>query len=317
MNKSNSPILQNHPLDHPLENNTCLRFPEPVPDQLPAAAQFRKISGGSQGAFQQRTRYGVLAAICDYGSGYKYDINQDACMTFNTPSGTYLFSVDGVGGQGGGERASAAIISGFKRTLAETSNIKQLFELASRSVMGHYRWLLRNQPESAQTCKDMAACAVGVHILKTRASFQNIGDSAGLLIRDSRIIYATPMHNAAVEMYAGDLKKGRISEEQLLRMPNRNEVTRIIGIVDGRFLSNDKPQGDSRKLKFGDRIILASDGLWDVLTSAAVLKITNQFDDVADIACSLRERVRTLIEFEPERDDNINIIVYEHMNKPR
>ena len=98
----------------------------------------------------------------------------------------------------------------------------------------------------------------------------------------------------------------------IMEAEDRNVITKCMGIISGKYLDGSRPSNSSKRLRPEDRIVLASDGLWDVLTTDEVAKIVYKAGSTQEAVIKLREEVRKLVHQDPSSDDNINIIVYEH-----
>lgn len=130
-----------------------------------------------------------------------------------------------------------------------------------------------------------------VHIL-------NIGDSRVYRYRHNKLTQLSEDHTPAVRAY----KMGLIKKEDIKNHPHRNQLTQYLGIAPEEqtlvpFRMEIKP-------KSGDRFLICSDGLNDMLTDAELSAILKESKTPA-------AAVKTLVESANEKGgkDNITAIV--------
>jgi protein phosphatase len=92
----------------------------------------------------------------------------------------------------------------------------------------------------------------------------NIGDSRGYLLRQGELSQVTVDHSLVQEL----VDDGRLSPEDAERHPQRSVITRALGI--DREVEFDL---FTYKLLVGDRLLLCSDGLSDVVEPAQIRKV--------------------------------------------
>ncbi len=93
------------------------------------------------------------------------------------------------------------------------------------------------------------------------AHFAHVGDSRGYLLRDDELQQVTQDHTVAAEYVA----LGRISAGEASAHPQRHMLTRTLGLT--RFVNIDEREID---LKAGDRILLCSDGLTEMVPDSRI-----------------------------------------------
>jgi len=96
-----------------------------------------------------------------------------------------------------------------------------------------------------------------------------VGDSRIYLLRDGRLIQLTEDHSLVNEM----LQKGTLTKEEASRFRYKNVITRAIGMNPG--VDADSVAID---LLPGDRLLLCSDGLSDLVPSDKLITILRQPD---------------------------------------
>ena len=106
----------------------------------------------------------------------------------------------------------------------------------------------------------------------------NVGDSRLYVIHDDSIEQVTEDHSLVQEM----VKFGGINKEEARVHPNKNIITRAVGLE--RKLQVDCFR---RRLEPGDRILLCSDGLTDMLEDEQIRYILDRKEDVRSTAQAL------------------------------
>lgn len=167
---------------------------------------------------------------------------------------------DGMGGHAGGEIASrtaietATSVGGGPLVRVQAANLAVL-DAASRrprlAGMGTTLTLALLDP-------------VGT------AEFAHVGDSRGYLLREGSLTHVTDDHSYVAEMIAA----GRMTPEEAEVHPYRSVVTRAVGLeasVDIDVIEVD--------LAVGDRLLLCSDGLTNMVGDAALKLLLEAGDD--------------------------------------
>jgi protein phosphatase len=96
------------------------------------------------------------------------------------------------------------------------------------------------------------------------ATIAHIGDSRAYLLRDGELRQVTEDHTVAAEYVA----QGQLSPEEAASHPQRHMLLRTLGLT--RFVDVDEVEVD---LAPGDRILLCSDGLSEMVRDGAIGKI--------------------------------------------
>jgi protein phosphatase len=93
------------------------------------------------------------------------------------------------------------------------------------------------------------------------ATIGHVGDSRAYLLRDGQMEQMTIDHTVAAEYVA----RGELSPEEAVGHPQRHMLTRTLGL--SRFVNVDEHTID---LKAGDRVMLCSDGLTEMVSDAQI-----------------------------------------------
>lgn len=126
------------------------------------------------------------------------------------------------------------------------------------------------------------------------ATFAHVGDSRAYLFRDGKLQQVTLDHTVAAEYVA----LGRIPPEEAVSHPQRHMLTRTLGLT--RFVNVDET---AVELKAGDRILLCSDGLTEMVSDTRIAEVLGEL--------GVEEAAWRLIEMANSAGgiDNISVIV--------
>ncbi|MDQ3972837.1 MAG: Stp1/IreP family PP2C-type Ser/Thr phosphatase [Actinomycetota bacterium] len=212
--------------------------------------------------------------------------------------GRTVFAVaDGLGGHAAGEVASALAIeqvaeaegADFDSEQAAAAALSEAVQDANRAVLED----ARATPEHAGMGTTLTAAVRWVDTLV----LAHVGDSRAYLLRHGeRLRRLTTDHNAAEEA----VQAGYLTREQAARHPERHSLTRVVGLEPD--IPVDTP--DPVALRPGDRVLLCSDGLTEVVGDDDIAELLAGADDP-------RAACEALIEATLERGapDNVTVVV--------
>jgi protein phosphatase len=200
--------------------------------------------------------------------------NQDSA--FHGPE--LVLVADGVGGAAAGEVASATtayVVSATAMARREEDPTVVLSE-AVRAAQDQ----LRRGVELDDARQGMASTLTAVLTNGELFALAHLGDSRGYVLRDDELILVTRDHTYVAHL----VDQGRLSAVDAQHHPWRNVVTRTV---------NGDPLGHADVLPLalrpGDRILLASDGLTDLVSddelAAALLR--NPDDTAGEVLLAL------------------------------
>lgn len=194
--------------------------------------------------------------------------NQDSYLTGEI-SGSVAWAVvcDGMGGANGGNVASAMAV----KAISEHINSAYRDGMSSNSI----RYLLMSAVSAANadvfdaaqnndTLFGMGTTVVAVIIVNGIAHIAHAGDSRAYLINESGMEQITRDHSVVQSM----IENGEITEEQAKHHPNRNVITRALGV-------NERIDADYNEINLadGDAILICTDGLTNYVENDRILKI--------------------------------------------
>lgn len=194
---------------------------------------------------------------------------------------------DGMGGANGGDVASSIaadkISEEFDRSLQEgifEGNIKSI--MISSVIKASE--LIYETAQKKSEYRGMGTTVVVAVLQKGTVHIVSVGDSRAYIISDSGINQITVDHSIVQEM----INKGEITREQAIFHPQKNIITRALGIR-----GNVLPDYVSCDLAIGDRVLLCTDGLTNELSDDEIYQITvsSSPDEIPDrLICEANNR---------------------------
>lgn len=208
-------------------------------------------------------------------AGRVRDQNEDAYCEERLPNGNSLYAVaDGIGGNEGGEVASALAIATLVEVLKSpgpvAAKLRDGFHEANRRILSMQRAL-------GQSVRGMGTTLTALVLSPTTGEghIAHLGDSRLYRLRDGALALLTEDHSMAAEL----VRAGRLDPALASSHPQRHVLTRALGmgpeVVPDEALLDGKPD---------DLYLLATDGLTAALTDDDVAQAVvgvEAFDDVA------------------------------------
>lgn len=204
--------------------------------------------------------------------------NQDSTKyKIISPSCAWAIVCDGMGGAKAGalasEIASKSIYEYLDKYFSENTQEKDIMAILSTAVEEAntkiYKLSGKKEYEGLGT-----TCEV-VIVRNDRAYCCHVGDSRIYSIRGGKIMQVSIDHSVVQEM----VNKGEITPEQAKNHPNKNYITRALGIN-----KNVRIDFIEVEFKYGDIILICSDGLSNNVNSSDIVKILheNRGEDITD-----------------------------------
>ena len=195
----------------------------------------------------------IISAKTDIGA-YR-ESNQDAFATGTFMSGdAWAVVCDGMGGVSGGMIASQICIdkvsSVIKRGYRDDLSVKSAKNLL-QSAINTANTAVFEESVKDSSLHGMGTTVVAVILIKGVAVIGYVGDSRAYLINDT-IKRLTKDHSLVQVM----VDSGKITEEEAKTHPDRNIITRAVGIMN--FVDVDYEITDFTE---NDKILICTDGL--------------------------------------------------------
>ncbi len=223
----------------------------------------------------ERLRFEV-AGHTDIGAVRK--ANEDSIDWYLSPSQELALAVvaDGMGGHAGGAKASQMAVEIFVATLA--------IPLASKKPIDHERletalYTAADQSHSAicgareehPEYSKMGTTLVALWAQDTHASLIHVGDSRCYRIRKTQQHLSMEQLTRDDSVVQSMVEDGTISAEDAEISPYRNMLTQAIGSDGGIIIHQSDVE-----IAAGDLFLLCSDGLYNELSTEAVLTLLHQ-----------------------------------------
>ncbi len=239
--------------------------------------------------------------------GLKRKHNEDSLLAAEE-FGVFVVA-DGVGGRKAGELASAITVNTFQAfapklkaavDAAATENTREarnaVLELLDESANAASKRVY--EAASATGRQGMTTTLVACVVGGGSAFVVHVGDSRGYLLRGGQLRQLTEDHSMVNEL----IRTGAMTPEEARTSRYRNVITRAVGLYP-----TAKTDTLAIELIDGDRIMLCSDGLSDLVEPAVVLQLLSKeniavaVDDCIDAALRAggKDNV-TVIALEPE-----------------
>lgn len=227
--------------------------------------------------------------------------NEDAFVVQKVWDENHILAVaiDGVGGYEGGEIASALARDSIVEFLAQYPNGERL-DLLKQAVVYANNTIFtqrKEQPQYAQM--SCVLTAILVELKERRINMAHVGDTRLYEFSEEGIVKLS--HDHSLVGYREEI--GQLSELEAMHHPQRNLISRDVGskYIDD---SSDDVEVAVFPLKSHSMLLLCSDGLTDMITSA-------QICDVLSEEVSVEQRAQNLIDAAKKAGgrDNVTVVL--------
>ncbi len=217
--------------------------------------------------------------------------NEDSMLVGDGEDETLFVVADGIGGFEAGEVASSLAVD-VLRDLHPDKTFKAAIGEANRRILAAGR--------EDEKLSGMGTTVVAIRFGGTQreplAEVAHVGDSRAYLVRGGEMNPITEDHSLVAEL----VRSGDLTRDQAAEHPQKNLITRALGAdedvdVDTTVLPIDA----------GDRVLLCSDGLSDMVPEARISEILLQSPDDPERAA----RGLVSAALEAGGNDNITVVV--------
>ena len=196
--------------------------------------------------------------------------NQDA-LDYGTLSNELCYAVvcDGMGGANGGNIASRIavdVISGRIKENLRDDRPHGAVEHLLESAMAAANIGVFDRAKAEPELSGMGTTVVAVVVSGNNAYISHVGDSRLYHLRQGELKAITRDHSVVQEL----VESGQITEEQARSHPRRNYITRALGVTE-----NEAGEFDELELLAGDRLLLCTDGLTNMVPHEQMRQILN------------------------------------------
>jgi serine/threonine protein phosphatase PrpC len=202
--------------------------------------------------------------------GKRREKNEDTFFVREIINKRFLVAcvIDGVGGYKGGDIAAAIARSVIMKKLETIS--EDVIETLQQAIVAANTKI--NQQKKPGANNERMACVLTcavVDIKNSKCWYAHVGDTRIYLLRDRSLIKISRDHSAV-----GFLEEsGRLSEEEAMRHPRRNEINKALGFEEDITTADDFIETGESPFLSGDLLLLCSDGLTDMISSGTIISL--------------------------------------------
>jgi serine/threonine protein phosphatase PrpC len=218
--------------------------------------------------------------------------NEDSALI----NGVLIAVADGMGGHAGGEVASRVAIT----TLAQVLPLLNNDEMDSESLEDFLQSAIldvddeiKATAEANDRLSGMGTTLTAIALYRNKAYVMHTGDSRAYRLRGKDFAQITKDHSVVQEL----IDAGSITEAEAAVHPQRSVLTNVL-----MGLGNITPVLIEYDAKPGDKFLLCSDGLSNVVSNSEIHQFINKENAIADLVALTYER---------GAPDNVTIIVAE------
>ena len=199
---------------------------------------------------------------------------------------------DGMGGSRGGEIASTYAVDEIKEYLQSISTID---ELSLVDAILHANTRIVNRVAREERLSGMGTTAVVVAKVDDKLLWASVGDSRLYIFRNDELTQITTDHSMVQQL----LEAGEITKEEMFKHPQRNLLTRAVGVEEALQVDSG-----TLSVKSGDRILLCTDGLSGYISDERIRQVLHDIEDNTEVLDALIDDV-----YNAGAGDNVTIIV--------
>ena len=253
------------------------------------------------------TNVRTIGMITDVGQVRTIDedsiLAADLSFGINSENEKFLLLAvaDGMGGHAKGEEASKIALNTLtKSVVPELFGEKSFTELLENGIKNANREILdytSKNPESS----GMGTTAVCALVKGNDVHLANVGDSRAYVISNDEIRRVTKDHSYVQAL----IDEGKITEEEAREHPQKNVITKAVGIME-----SVEPDTMKLTLDNDESLLLCCDGVIAHLPDEDIHKIISDTDDPQN-AC------QQIVDLANERGgtDNISLIILSSNNE--
>ncbi|MBF0564687.1 MAG: serine/threonine-protein phosphatase [Nitrospirae bacterium] len=183
----------------------------------------------------------------------------------------YCFAVaDGLGGHLGGQMASKTAVMSIMKAFPNFTkdNINREFT----AMFHEANEIIKEKSKAQLLMENMKTTCVVLVIIEDKAYWAHVGDSRLYVFRKWAPYYRTKDHSVVQLL----LDIGEIGPDEVLKHPDRNKVTRNLGMT-----AKLEPSvfANGLELNPGDCFLLCTDGFWQYMNEKEIALILRYYSD--------------------------------------
>jgi PPM family protein phosphatase len=224
--------------------------------------------------------------------------NEDAMLLGDGEDETLFVVADGIGGFEAGEVASSIAVE-VLRDLHPDKTFEAAIGEANRRILAAGR--------GDEKLSGMGTTVVAIRFGGTQreplAEVAHVGDSRAYLVRGGEMSPITEDHSLVAEL----VRSGDLTRDQAAEHPQKNLITRALG-------ADENVEVDTTVLPIdaGDRVLLCSDGLSDMVPEVRISEILLEAPDDPERAA----RGLVSAALEAGGNDNITVVIVDVREQP-
>lgn len=218
-----------------------------------------------------------IAARTDIGC--QRSENQDNYRAGRQPDDTaWALVCDGMGGANGGKVASGIAARYMEQAFSAQIDALRAPDAVRRflfDTVDETNQLIYEQAEKDMALRGMGTTLVCALLREDLLQYAHVGDSRAYLYRDAVLTQLTKDHSMVQEL----LEQGSITEQEATNHPQKNLITRALGVGP-----NVDVDYDEQPLHSGDLVLLCTDGLTNLVADGEIAHTleSTPFYDAAD-----------------------------------
>ena len=208
-------------------------------------------------------------------AGKVRDHNEDSVLIVHNQDGDTLMAIaDGMGGHSAGEVASSIAITHLAKDFNEKFRNMSKVEAVNflRDSVNEINDSIFRHEKTHPESKGMGTTLVTAIITKDYILFGNIGDSSGFVMKDGKLHKVTYDHTLVNLLVSA----GELTKEEAKDHPKKNVLMKALGANDPIDIDIFDCDMDI------DEILLASDGLTNMLEEEQIEKVLLGEGDIED-----------------------------------
>lgn len=241
--------------------------------------------------------------------GKRRERNEDTFFVREVLNRQYIVAcvIDGVGGYKGGDVAAAIARSVIMKKLESITD--NVIETLQNAIVAANEKI--NREKKTGDKNERMACVLTCAVADVRNNkfwYAHVGDTRIYLMRDQSLIKISSDHSAV-----GFLEEsGRLSEEEAMRHPRRNEINKALGFEEDIATAADFIETGESPFLPGDMLLLCSDGLTDMISSGKIISVLTPKKTLSTKAKALVDAAN-----DAGGNDNITAVLVEHNQQPK
>ncbi len=210
-----------------------------------------------------------MRIVAKTDKGHIRDSNQDA-YAVGEFSNEVVWAVvcDGMGGAVGGNIASALAV----KVISDKINVSYRDQMRDLSIKNMLDSALNaanievfDMAEDKPDLRGMGTTVVCAVVKDNQAFIAHAGDSRAYVLKNNEIHQVTTDHSVVQDL----LDKGKITSEQALHHPNKNIITRAVGVEKDIDIDFDQVDLDD-----DSTLLLCTDGLSNYVSNEEIIELT-------------------------------------------